>query len=99
MTKVITKSELGFFKIEEEYKENFKPMAWNNLSEFHNFSLRLIGDVIRPHGTVYFWNEGCYCWWVDKKQSHEQRVWMTENGIAMFEDCQTSELFRVEFRY
>ena len=98
MTKVITKSNFGLFKIEEEYKENFKPMAWNNLSEFHIFSLRIVGDAIRPDGSIYLWTDGCYCWWTDNKQATEQRVWITENGIAMFEDCQTDELFRIEFR-
>lgn len=34
---------------------------------------------------------------LDGKQDHEQCVWMTENGIAMFEDITKGELYRIEF--
>jgi hypothetical protein len=53
--------------------------------------------VLRSQNSTCFWNDGCYSWYADPRQSHEQRVWMTETGIAMFEDCQTDEVFRIVF--
>ena len=99
MTKCIYKSDLGLFKIDDANKVNFIAKCWSDISDFQDFALRLVGDVLRPQGSQEFWNDGCYSWYVDSRQSHEQRVWMTDNGIAMFEDCQTDELFRIEFHY
>ena len=98
MTKCVYKSDFGLIKIDEPNKANLIAKSWYKLSNFQNYALRLIGDVLRKQGTVTFWNDGCYSWYVDSKQSHEQRVWVTEdNNNIMFEDCQTNELFRVEF--
>lgn len=97
MTKCVYKSDFTLIKIDEPDKANFIAKRWHELSNFQNFALRLIGDVLRQPNSVCFWNDGCYSWYADHSQSHEQRVWMTETGMAMFEDCQTEELFRIDF--
>lgn len=99
MVKLIKESDFILTKIDKEFWENFKPMRWNDLSDANCFTLRVIGDAIRPNGSQHFWSDGSYSWFVDERQDYEQRVWMTVNGTVMFEDCTANELFRVEFRY
>ena len=63
-----------------------------------SFFLKLIGDVIRPKESEHFWANGYYCWFIndrEKKTSFEQRVYITSNGIVVFEDCSKGQKFRV----
>ena len=99
MKQIIEKSSFSLCKIDDEYKANFKPMRWEMISDAQKFLLRVVGNAIRSDSSVYFWVDGCFSWWNDRKQVCEQRVWMTENGIVMFEDCWANELFRVLFKY
>ncbi len=97
MTKILSKSSFKFFEIKEDCRENFKEVKYPDLSDFHMNALTWIGDAIRGPKSQHFWCNGCYCWYVDEKQSHEQGVWMTQNGIAMFEDITEKKLYRIEF--
>ena len=97
MAKVISKSNFNFYEIAEQYKENFKEQSWHDLSEFHAEALTWVGDAIRQAKSQFFWCNGCYCWYTDETQSHEQCVWQTVNGILMFEDVTDKKLYRVEF--
>lgn len=93
----LSKSNFKFFEIEEQYKENFKETSWTDLSDFHAESLKWIGDAIRGAKSQFFWSNGCYCWYTDEKQSVEECVWMTQNGIAMYEKITEKKLYRIEF--
>ena len=96
MATMIYKSDFRFHEITEEFKENFVATKWSDLSDFHAEALRWAGDAIRPLRSEFFWNNGCYCWWTDN-QTHEYCVWMTTNGILMYEDVTDNKLYRVGF--
>jgi len=96
MATMIYKSDFRFHEITEEFKENFKETSWHDLSDFQAQALKWAGDAIRPSKSEHFWNNGCYCWWTDN-QTHEYCVWMTTNGILMYEDVTGNKLYRVEF--
>lgn len=98
MVVTLSKSTFKFFEIEEQYKENFKEVHWTELSDFHAESLKWIGDAIRGTKSQFFWNGGCYCWYTDETQSVEECVWMTKNGIAMYEKITEGKLYRILFR-
>ena len=93
----IYKNDFILYEIADEYKQNFEQQAWHDLSEFHAQALKWVGDAIRQYKSQYFWSNGAYCWYTDGTQSHEQCVWMTANGILMFEDCTEEKLYRVGF--
>lgn len=95
MITVLTEQGFSLLAINEESKGNFKPQAWQDLSTFHAAALKWVGDAIRGNGSQWFWNDGAYCWYTDERQSSEQRVWQTENGILILEDCTSGILFRV----
>lgn len=97
MTVRITEKNFKLFEIEEKYKKNFVAEKWTELSDFNNFALRMIGDAMRGPKSQFFWCDGCYCWYVDEKQSHEQCVWMTQNGNAMFEDLKDHKLYLIQY--
>lgn len=97
MATTIYRNDFNFYEIEEEYKQNFKPQNWHDLSEFHAQALKWVGDAIRQYKSQYFWSNGAYCWYTDATQSHEQCVWMTVNGILMYEDVTENKLYRVGF--
>ena len=97
MTTMINKSSFRFHEITEEFKENFVATKWSDLSDFHAEALKWAGDAIRQSKSEFFWNNGCYCWYTNH-QTHEYCVWMTTNGILMFEDCTENKLYRVELK-
>lgn len=96
MAAMIYKSDFSFYEIADEFKENFTETSHKDLSDFHAEALRWAGDAIRPLLSEFFWNNGCYCWWTDN-QTHEYCVWMTTNGILMYEDVTEKKLYRVSF--
>lgn len=96
MATMICRKDFLFYEITEEYKENFVATKWSDLSDFHAEALRWAGDAIRPSKSEHFWNNGCYCWWTNN-QTHEYCVWMTTNGILMYEDVTDNKLYRVDF--
>ena len=93
----LSKSNFGFFEIADQYKENFVETNWHDLSDFHAEALKWIGDAIRGPKSQFFWSNGCYCWFTDERQSVEECVWMTQNGIAMYEKITEKKLYRIEF--
>lgn len=97
MTTTINKNSFRFHEITEEFKENFKQQDWRELSDFQSQALKWAGDAIRSLRSEFFWSNGAYCWYTDATQSKEQCVWMTTNGILMFEDVTKNKLYRVEF--
>jgi hypothetical protein len=97
MATTIYKSDFFFHEITEEFKENFKEKSWHDLSDFQSQALKWAGDAIRPFKSQFFWCNGAYCWYTDATQSNECCVWMTTNGILMYEDATENKLYRVEF--
>ena len=93
----LTKKNFKLWEIEKVSHNNFKMCDWHDLSDFQAVGLKWIGDALRQKESQHFWSNGAYCWYTDGKQDHEQCVWMTENGIAMFEDITKGELYRIEF--
>ena len=95
----LSKKNFDFYEIEKEYKENFVESQWNDLSDFHAEALTWIGDAIRGAKSQHFWSNGCYCWFTDETQSVEECVWMTQNGIAMYEKITEGKLYRISFNH
>jgi hypothetical protein len=93
----LTKNNFNLHEIEKVSHNNFKMCDLHDLSDFQAAALKWIGDALRQKESQYFWCNGAYCWYTDGRQDHEQCVWMTENGIAMFEDITKGELYRIEF--
>lgn len=71
------------------FVENSRP------SDFIEASLKTFGDSIRPNDCPYFWLGGKYLWFVDAEQSKAAGVWVTDNGILMFQHG--DDLYRVVF--
>ena len=94
----IRKEDFGFLRIYDDCVDNFKEVEYFDLSEFHEAAIKWVGDAIRPKESQWFWNGGEYCWFPDSDQSSVQRLWVTCNGILMFEDCAKNELYRVSFK-
>ena len=95
----LTKRNFDFYEIAKENKKNFRETHWTDLSEFHAEALTWIGDAIRGPKSQHFWHNGCYCWYTDERQSMEECVWMTENGIAMYEKITEKKLYRIIFNH
>lgn len=95
----ICRSDFKFHKIYDNCKENFvdAKVKWPDLSEFHAEALKWIGDAIRGERSQFFWSNGAYCWYTDESQSVEECVWMTANGIAIYEKITEGKLYRIEF--
>lgn len=93
---LISKGHFVINEIADEYKENFVESEFFDLSDFQAQALKWAGDAIRPIDSEEFWNNGRYCWWTEN-QSHEYCVWMTTNGILMYEDVTNGKLYRVTF--
>lgn len=98
MTTILNKNDFVLHEIEGDYRMNFVPMKWHDLSDFHAEALTWVGNALRQKESQYFWCDGAYCWYTDDQQNHEQCVWQTANGILMFEDLTDGKLYRVEFR-
>lgn len=98
MVTMLTRRSFKLFEIEERAKQNFEEVKWHDLSDFHAEALRWIGNAMRQDESQHFWNNGAYCWYTDDTQSHEECVWMTTNGIAMFEDITENKLYRILFK-
>lgn len=67
-------------------------------SDAESWMLKVVGDAIRNRSSEHFWNNGCYSWFIyisKEVRSIEQRVFLTHNGILVFEDCTEEEMYRV----
>lgn len=101
-TTTIKKSSLSFFEILEidNYVSNKKKAK--DLSDFESSMLVLIGNAIRGSKSQHFWLNGAYSWYKDGRQEKIDRVWLTKNGIAVFEQ-ETNEgycrYFRISFDF
>lgn len=93
---VLSSKNFSFYEIDEEFKENFKAVLWDELSSYHAECLKWVGNAIRPVDSQWFWSGSSYCWY-DKTQTHEYRVWQTVNGNLMYEDCTNDKLYVVHF--
>ena len=73
-----------------------------DLSDFEARMLELVGNAIRPRESQHFWSGGCYSWYRDGRQEKVDRLWLTKNGILVFEkslDDYVFRLFRVGFNF
>lgn len=93
----LTKKNFNLFPIDEQNYNNWMMCDYMELSDFHCAALKWIGDVLRQKNSQFFWNNGAYCLYTDKNQNHEQCVWMSAGGSAMFEDITEKRLYRIEF--
>ena len=101
-TTTIKKSSLSFFEILEidNYVSNKKKVK--DLSDFESSMLVLIGNAIRGSKSQHFWLNGAYSWYRDGRQEKIDRVWLTKNGIAVFEqetDGGHYRYFRISFDF
>lgn len=98
MVQIISKDDFRFLEIDREFQKDFVAKDARELSAMECFLLRTVGDAIREKGSENFWNQGCYSWFInfpEKGKTVEQRVFLTRNGILMFEDCEQGTMFRV----
>lgn len=98
MVQVISKSNFDLYELDKEVHGDFIARHHVDLSDMESFLLKLTGKCISSQGAQFFWNDGCFCWFLnfpEQGKSIEQKVWMTDNGIVIFEDCETNKLFRV----
>ena len=98
MVTVIKPSDFKFYEILKSYHKNFEPIEWGELSDAWAQLLKWIGDTLRQSDSQFFWSGSCYCWYTDGRQDHEQCVFMTANGLVMFQDITKGELYRVSFK-
>jgi hypothetical protein len=101
-TTTIKKSSLSFVEILEI--DNFcqQKKKTKDLSDFESSMLILIGNAIRGRNSQHFWLNGAYSWYRDERQEKIDRVWLTKNGIAVFEQ-ETGDghyrYFRISFDF
>lgn len=93
----INKKDFLFYKIDKEYREDFKQIKDKFLPNFYTAALKWIGEAIRQRESEYFWEGNSFCWFTDKTQQQTERVWITDNAIVVFEDTQ-GDLYRIEFK-
>ena len=98
----IKKSDVNFFEVLEHdiFLKNRKECK--DLSDFEICMLELVGNAIRPRESQYFWSDGSYSWYRDARQENIDRLWLTKNGILVFEkslDDDVYRLFRVGFNF
>ena len=55
------------------------------MSDFEARMLELVGNAIRPRESQHFWSDGIYSWYRDGRQEKVDRLWLTKNGILVFE--------------
>ncbi|MGN1173638.1 MAG: hypothetical protein ACI4SO_07610 [Muribaculaceae bacterium] len=99
-TATIKKSNLRLIEILEldVYLNNKKKAR--DLSDFESSMLKLIGNAIRGRNSQHFWLNGAYSWYRDGRQEKVDSVWLTNNGIAVFEqeaDNGRYKYFRISF--
>lgn len=87
----ISKKNFTFYPIDNECKDIFK-CAEGNLSDFHCFALCKCADAIAEKETIFADN---HAWW--DEDNSRMSLYMTTNGILMYEDCTENKLYRVEF--
>lgn len=105
MIQIIEKERFNIHLVEEDCKDNFtRRKNATALSDFESFSLTIIGKAMMPPKSEHFWCENDFRWWVrkyDKKgnptHDAEFAVWLTENGICMYEDFDENKLYRIAF--
>ena len=98
----IKKSMLDFFEIKEHDIFVNNKRGAKDLSDFESSMLELVGNAIRPRESQHFWSGGCYSWYRDGRQEKVDRLWLTKNGILIFEkslDDYVFRLFRVGFNF
>lgn len=93
---------LDFLKIHEDnfFVENKKKAR--DLSDFESYMLKHVGNAIRPSNSQHFWSDGAFSWYRNEEQEKKDRVWLTKNGIAIYEretDAGNYELFRIRFDF
>ena len=98
----IKKSDVKFFEVLEHdiFQKNRKECK--DLSDFEASMLELVGNAIRPRESQHFWSDGSYSWYRDARQENVDRLWLTKNGILVFEkslDDDVYRLFRVGFNF
>lgn len=95
-------SMLDFFEIKEHdiYVSNKK--GAKDLSDFESSMLELVGNAIRRQDSQHFWSDGAYSWYRNERQEKKDRVWLTKNGIAIYEretNDGNYDLFRIRFDF
>ena len=105
MVQIIRSESFNLHLIDEDYRDSFKRRKGAAaLSSFESFFLSVMGNALRPPKSIYFWLDNDFRWWVRKYDENgnpthdaEFAVWLTDNGIAMYEDFDEDKLYRIEF--
>ncbi len=98
MLTIINRENFALKEIDKEFRNSFIAKPHNEISDAESWMLKTVGDAIRKRSSMHFWNDGCYSWFYnypDVGRSVEQRVFLTANGILVFEDCEKNKMFRV----
>lgn len=95
MTVLVQKSDFILAEIGKDYHKNFVAKDCLEVTHMGNFLLKTVGDAFREKGSDYIWKDGSYAWFTDESQSHMQRVFLTESGILILEDCNEERMWRV----
>lgn len=98
MLTVIDKEDFKLYKIDKEFQGDFIPKDSHELSDAESWMLKVVGNALRKRSSEWFWNNGCYSWVINNREdktSIEQRIFLTHNGILVFEDCTKKEMYRV----
>jgi len=105
MIQIVEKKNFNLHLIPEDCREDYERRKdATALSDFESFSLSVIGKAMMPPKSVHFWRNNDFRWWVrkydkDNNPTHDAEfaVWLTENGICMYEDFDENKLYRIEF--
>ena len=87
----LSKKNFTFHQIDDENMSLFK-CAEGNLSDFHCFALCKCAEAIAQKEIILVGNRA---WWDDG--NNRKSLYMTTNGVLMYEDCNKNKLYRVEF--
>jgi hypothetical protein len=66
----------------------------NEYSDFECVMLRKLGELFFK-GNATFWLDGELRCFKDEKQCEEQSIWLTANGIPVFQDYETNQMWRI----
>lgn len=103
MIQIIESKRFNLLLVDEDCRDNFKRREGvGALSDFESFSLSVIGKAMMPPKSEHFWSENDFRWWVRKYDKNgnpthdaEFAVWLTDNGICMYEDFDEGKLYRL----
>ncbi len=105
MIQILEREQLELRQIDDEFKNGFeRRTGCTSLTQFESFFLQVVGNLLRPIDSQYFWLNNSFGWWKreydkngDPIKDHEFSVWLDKYGNCMYEDHDENKLYRVNF--